>query len=351
MDFVITYKNELLAAVAIVCVFIAYILIKRKTSSSTDKAQEHIEQIEIKEETTPQQEEKQEQPVAQKPLQNQTPKIQKRAIPPHAKITKENFSEFAGARILVAEDNTINQKVIQGLLAESGIDIVIANDGEEALNILQKDNNFTLILMDAHMPNIDGFEATRQIRANSRYDHIAVIALSGDTAADDIKKMKDAGMSEHLEKPLQMDALYDVFYAYFTPAKPQEEKQAQKEAQQEISKEKESVLDIATGMEISGNDKEFYKEILQEFIKKYHQAHRDIRALLKYNKLLKADYFLLDLSGVTANIGAKQLHSTTLLLKKALKKGDQDIEQHLVTFKDELVTLLEEIEKYLREEK
>jgi len=96
-------------------------------------------------------------------------------------ITKDNFKEFEGLRLLIAEDNLINQKVIVGLLKDSGINIKIANDGQECLDILAEDPNYPIILMDAHMPRIDGLEATRQIRANPAYDHITVMALSGDT--------------------------------------------------------------------------------------------------------------------------------------------------------------------------
>ncbi len=93
--------------------------------------------------------------------------IQKRSVPEHGKITKQNFSEFAGERILVAEDNPINQKVLLGLLAGSGIELVLADDGQEALDILENDTNFLMILMDAHMPRVDGFEATRYYSSKS----------------------------------------------------------------------------------------------------------------------------------------------------------------------------------------
>lgn len=176
--------------------------------------------------------------------------IQKRSVPPHEKITKQNFSEFAGERILVAEDNLINQKVLLGLLAGSGIELVLANDGQEALDILENDTNFLMILMDAHMPRVDGFEATRIIRANPQYDHILVVALSGDTASDDIHKMKSAGMSEHLEKPLRMEALYKIFYAYTGNS-------AKKVNVTEFKITKN--LDTKIGLETCGDDEGFYR--------------------------------------------------------------------------------------------
>ncbi|HZF71776.1 response regulator, partial [Sulfuricurvum sp.] len=224
--------------------------------------------------------------------------IPKRSVPEHGKITKQNFSEFAGERIMVAEDNPINQKVIMGLLAGSGIDIVMANDGQEALDILENDTNFLMILMDAHMPRVDGFQATRIIRENPKYDHILVVALSGDTASDDIQKMKNAGMAEQLEKPLRMDSLYDVLYAYTG-------KGAEKNESAEAHSRKP--LDIEKGLQTCGEDEGFYREILAEFITDYGNSSNQLGEFLRAHNLQAADALLLDIIGVTENIGAHPL--------------------------------------------
>ncbi len=369
MDLLVAYQNELLAAVAILIVMFIYIIMKRKVAieeskktpepteteartvadtqdESPEKTQQTFEPLE---EAAPKQEEHadalldgkeegdfgivEEEPAEQKELQTKT--IHKREVPPHAKIVKENFKEFAGQRILLAEDNIINQKVIQGLLAESGMEIVIANDGVEALEILEKDDNFMMVLMDAHMPRMDGFEATRKIRSNPKYDHIVVVALSGDTAADDIRKMSEAGMTEHLEKPLKMDALYDVLYAYI----PEEGNDSIDTVYSE--------LDIEDGLEISGNDSDFYHEILREFIESYEDAHEIIDTLIKHNKIDSADQLLLDISGVAANIGAQKLHKTAVSLKTSLKNNDNEKSRLLFEFKEHLSNLLKDIKKYL----
>jgi CheY-like chemotaxis protein len=265
--------------------------------------------------------------------------ISKRDVPAHGKIVKDDFKEFAGERILLAEDNIINQKVILGLLADSGIEIVIANDGVETLEILENDDNFTLILMDAHMPRIDGFEATRKIRQNPNYDHILVVALSGDTAADDIKKMTEAGMTEHLEKPLKMDALYDILYAYSSD---EEDRNDQNSLYNEI--------DIEEGMEISGDDQMFYHEILHEFLNSYKNADEMIDSYIKQNDLKHADELLLDIIGVSANIGARNLNKTAVNLKNALQKSDTKHSLLLSKFKTDLEKLLKEINTYMHQE-
>jgi CheY-like chemotaxis protein len=269
-----------------------------------------------------------------------TNSFQKRDVPPHDKITKENFKEFSGARILVAEDNLINQKVINGLLADSGIEVVIAEDGQVALEILEEDSNFTLILMDAHMPRVDGFEATRAIRANPKYDHIVIIALSGDTAADDIQKMSDAGMSEHLEKPLRMVDLYDMIYAYTGS-------QNTPKVSQEQTTIMTQELDGEKGLEICGGDKEFYQEILNEFVTTYEDSPQKLQTFLEKEQIQEADKLLLDLMGVTANIGAQPLNEIAGTIKLALNDTQEKSYLSLLKqYKTHLQALIRDIKNY-----
>jgi CheY-like chemotaxis protein len=265
--------------------------------------------------------------------------IPKRSVPEHVKITKQNFSEFAGERILVAEDNVINQKVLLGLLAGSGIELVMANDGQEALDILEHDTNFLMILMDAHMPRVDGFEATRIIRANPKCDHILVVALSGDTASDDIQKMKNAGMSEQLEKPLRMESLYKIIYAY-----------AGKETDKDetIEAKMTKILDTDKGVQTCGGDADFYREILSEFITDYANSSDTLGKLLRSHNLHDADAYLLDIIGVTENIGAHPLGEIASNMKLAL--SDTDEQSYFILFdqyKVHLERLMQEIRAYL----
>ena len=273
------------------------------------------------------------------------PKREKREVPAHGKITKDNFKEFAGTRILVAEDNMINQKVIKGLLAESGIEIVIANDGQEAIDILAQDSNFEFILMDAHMPNVDGFEATRIIRTNPAYDHILVVALSGDTAADDIKKMQDAGMEEQLEKPLKMDALYDIFYAY-TKAQPQVQQESEVVQETQVDDSKE--LDYQKGLETCGSDVDFYHEILREFVEKYENAADRIDDLIIDEDLKKVNELLHEILGVAANIGADKIHALTTQMKESIKATNgESYADYSEDYREKLEKLMAEIKEYL----
>jgi len=376
------YETGILALVALLIIILIYSIVKRrssKTNKSTDmhKSSEELAQIEVKEieeelvvdryddteenlEVVVQVKEELEDEFSGKeegsfgdvPHHRKTdsapsikPKhyIKKRAVPPHNKITKDNFKEFSGERILVAEDNLINQKVINGLLAGSGIEITIADDGQEALDILEKDSNYLLVLMDAHMPRVDGFEATRQIRANSNYDHILVVALSGDTAADDIKKMTKAGMSEHLEKPLRMEALYDILYAYTGTTSKIEDKD-DIDINVYVTKE----LDGDQGLDVCGGDEDFYHEILNEFIATYENSTQELGDLLRTGDLRAADRLLLDLVGLTANIGAKNLNDISQIIKASL---NDTTEKSYLTLVDQYKTSLENLIKDIKEYK
>ena len=198
-----------------------------------------------------------------------------------------------------------------------------------------------MIFMDAHMPIVDGFEATRLIRKNSNYDHIPVIALSGDTAADDIKLMMNSGMEGHLEKPLRMDSLFDMLYIYTTG----------KESKKEPIKQENSIEELNTekGLNICGEDKEFYLEILNDFISKYSDSAKILQEELShtYADTDTADQLLLDISGVAANIGADQLYEISLKLKESLHHTtDLEYISNLKDYKRSLISVCESIKKY-----
>ena len=248
-------------------------------------------------------------------------------------ISKSDFKEFAGLRLLIAEDNLINQKVIVGLLKESGINIKIANDGQECLDILQEDPNYQIILMDAHMPRVDGLEATRLIRANPAYDHITVMALSGDTGADDVKKMREAGMEEQLEKPLKIAALYQAIYCYFDP-----------DATADVVEEAAIHLDNSLGLEMLGGDLELYQEILSEFQTLYHDSDEKIELWLKHGNEDEAKALLLDVKGIGESIGTAELTQTAEEFREAIIDGKRDQYPKLINrYRTQLQSILADI--------
>jgi signal transduction histidine kinase/DNA-binding response OmpR family regulator len=129
--------------------------------------------------------------------------------------TKEDLKTLGKQRILLAEDNEINQAVIKGLLRESEIEVICANNGQEAVDaLLSSTEVFKLVLMDINMPKLNGLEATKKIRQFEKFNETAIVALSGDTSQEDALKTKEAGMQGHLDKPIDVNALYEVLIRY-----------------------------------------------------------------------------------------------------------------------------------------
>jgi CheY-like chemotaxis protein len=107
---------------------------------------------------------------------------------------------------LVAEDNMINQLVVREFLKLSGFVVTIVNNGQEALNQLASDE-FDVVLMDAHMPVMDGFEATALIRSQPRFANLPIIALTAGVTQDEREQCLNCGMNDFVAKPIVPETL------------------------------------------------------------------------------------------------------------------------------------------------
>ncbi|MBX2907192.1 MAG: response regulator [Taibaiella sp.] len=112
---------------------------------------------------------------------------------------------LSGYKILVAEDNSLNQKIVTYLLSKSGAEVVLVPDGEEAIKEIQA-NTFDLVLMDIQMPGIDGIQTTRYIRKELKND-TPIIALSASSYEDEYKACMEAGMNGCILKPIDVEKL------------------------------------------------------------------------------------------------------------------------------------------------
>jgi CheY-like chemotaxis protein len=119
-------------------------------------------------------------------------------------------------KVLLAEDNLINQKLTVRLLEKQGWQISVANNGSEVLNLLDK-NRFDFILMDVQMPEMDGIEATKEIRKREKETgkHIPIIALTANAFEEDKKKCLEAGMDEYATKPIKINKIFSIIEKIF----------------------------------------------------------------------------------------------------------------------------------------
>ena len=134
----------------------------------------------------------------------------------------------ANVRLLLVEDNHINQEVALGILEDLGLGADIASNGLEAIQALSDslhDNPYTLVLMDCQMPELDGYEASRNIRsgrAGERYQSIPIVAMTANAMAGDRVKCLDAGMSDYLTKPIAPDLLFSALHKWLSGEESQE---------------------------------------------------------------------------------------------------------------------------------
>ena len=115
-----------------------------------------------------------------------------------------------GAKILLAEDNEVNQLIVCEILRGAGAEVWVAPDGQQAVTLMGDHPDIDLVLMDCHMPGMDGFAATRAIRADPRWAHVPVLALTASVFPDDLLACRSAGMNDHVEKPFVVSGLFKV---------------------------------------------------------------------------------------------------------------------------------------------
>lgn len=120
-----------------------------------------------------------------------------------------DFSQFIGARILLAEDSTANQLLVTTILQHVGFNVDVANNGQEAVSAAAG-KRYDLILMDMCMPEMDGLEATRIIRSDPETAHLPIIALTANALQEDVDNCLEAGMNGYLCKPINKDSFLEV---------------------------------------------------------------------------------------------------------------------------------------------
>ncbi len=136
---------------------------------------------------------------------------------PFRKVKEETLSQeiqkkdwkhlLTGARVLLAEDNELNQIIAQEILEQAGCIVDTVANGQEAMEKMAK-HPYDIVLMDIQMPVLDGLETTRRIRKNPAYDHIPILAMTANAMTEDFSKSLDAGMQDHVTKPIEPEDLY-----------------------------------------------------------------------------------------------------------------------------------------------
>ena len=255
----------------------------------------------------------------------------------------EDLKDIQGVQVLLVEDNEINQQVAKEILAGGGLNVTVANDGQEAVNAV-KDSYYDAILMDIQMPVMDGYDRfAKRIRKweirnpNECKDPIPIIAMTAHAMAGDEQKSIKAGMNDHVTKPIDPDQLFAALLKWIKPAaeltivpkslpdsgRPQaidaipEPNQAELE-EDELPKSLPG-FDLSAGLARLMGNKRLYRKLLVDFGTKYIETASDIRAALDTKDFDQAHSLVHNLKGLAGNLEAKDLQAAAVNLEKLVK--------------------------------
>ena len=264
----------------------------------------------------------------------------------------EKLSPIRGARLLLVEDNEINQQIVIELL--DGLMVDIVSNGFEAITQVQC-QNYDAVLMDISMPEMDGLETTRRIRAlangdslqANRFSTLPIIAMTAHAMIGDREISLAAGMNDHITKPIDSDQLFQTLLHWI----PTQDKSSSLLSQVTIPNSDEgkslptsAAIDTSAGVARVGGKISAYLAILQHFYHHRQQTEKKIRQALAQGDLEQARRMAHSLKGVAANIGANELSQVAAKLEQALKQGNiDDLESLLQDFGFHFDRVMEEI--------
>ncbi len=259
----------------------------------------------------------------------------------------EGFEKILGARILLAEDNEINQQVAAETLEQEGFRVDIANNGKEAVEKISSD--YDVVLMDLQMPEMDGYEATREIRKDDRYKDLAIIAMTADAMTGVKEKILEAGMNDYVTKPINPKELWQALARWIKPGErelPEGFGEPAATGAEEIEIPAIDGLDVEDGLARVGGNRKLYRDLLAKFRRDFASSTKDIRQNLAKDDLNTAERIAHTVKGVAGNIGAGGLQEKATELDEALK-GEQEAryEALLAGFDEALQALTSALEK------
>ncbi|MDT0595413.1 hybrid sensor histidine kinase/response regulator [Glaciecola petra] len=262
--------------------------------------------------------------------------------------------QFDGEKILLVEDNLTNQEVARELLSLVNLQVTIANNGKEAIDILETaaPDEYKLVLMDIQMPVMDGLTASKQIRnSKTPYTHVPIIAMTAHSFKDDYDQSLKAGMNAHITKPIEPKVLFSTVSKYiaqkniasndFVPCA--ENKVSQSNIDQEQPSSKNINDFLADAFERLGRNTQLFSRALTIFERQRPDLLRELREQIEAADIVDACRTAHTLKGSAVNVGANLVSIEASRLEKLLEpvQHDAHLPQDLQT---EINAIIQKIE-------
>ena len=258
---------------------------------------------------------------------------------------------FKEAKILLVEDNQMNQELAVSLLNSVGLTAMIATNGKEALDMLKKDA-FDLVLMDIQMPIMDGLTATREIRAreDEYFKKVPILAMSARAFQKDTEECLEAGMNAHIVKPIDPTILYEEM-AKFLPVAAETPHMGKSEVSELSQDDKEFLayfqkvkdFDAESGLYHVNNDRNMFLKILQGFVRDYGGNSFNLRALIEQFHYEESTRIVHTIKGLCGTIGSNNVQKLAADLEAELEQKQCDFSVYN-KFEERLHSLIEDLQ-------
>jgi len=238
---------------------------------------------------------------------------------PAARVATAKPRRLQGLRVLVVEDNKINQMVAKGLLSEEGAQVTLADNGQLGVDAVSGTQpGFDAVLMDIQMPVMDGYTATRAIREELGLTELPIIAMTANAMASDRDACLAAGMNDHVGKPFELDHLVATLLRFSRRAAMSVALMAPAVAQPEPQP---GELDVPGALQRVGGDTTLYANILHAFVTEMASVPGQLQGLLAANDVEQVARVLHTLKGLSATVGARHLSAVAAKLEQRAKEG------------------------------
>ena len=267
--------------------------------------------------------------------------------------------DATGIRILLVEDNEMNQQVATELLESAGAVVTVANHGGEAVKILTEGSQappFDVVFMDLQMPEMDGFAASRLLRRDPRLQNLPIIAMTAHALVEERQRCLDAGMNDHVSKPIDPDVLFSTLMRWAKP-RPRQATESQgppipastTPANRADELPEIVGINLDDGLKRVAGNRRLYRDLLGQFVAKQANAAAQISAALESEDLKLAERIAHTVKGVAGNLSIAQVQSAAQQLEKAIREGQNSVAALLGAFATVLDTQVHAIDQALRE--
>lgn len=242
-------------------------------------------------------------------------------LPPDtSKIGATDIARIAGARILLVEDNSLNQQLATELLTDAGLRIDAANNGSEAIEALCR-REYDLVLMDVQMPVMGGLEATQIIRRNLAWRRLPIVAMTAHAMQGYREECLAAGMNDYLSKPYNTAELFAILLRWITPRTSAAAVPSSRRSQPAHLPEQLPGLDVSEGITRMCNNRLLYIKLLQGFGQAYGDCIAQTKEMLASGNMDDVARLMHSLKGLAGSISARDVYLAAVQLEKAVKQG------------------------------